>query len=198
MVTTLTGALQDPHGVSAGLSNATDRVLMSVLAQQMDVVLVGAQTVRDEQFELPYGYPLAVLTGSGVVTVAEFDTPGTELRGRHLIVAARPGVPVVTNVPDTEILRLAPAHGQSAEPAAAAIAALQARGYTRILCEGGAHVATALLNAGVVDELCLTVNLATGGIGRWSTPMGLHKWTPASVLLDEGHDAIYLRLTRAT
>ena len=38
----------------------------------------------------------------------------------------------------------------------AAVAALHARGLTRLLCEGGPTLLTALLQAGLVDELCLT------------------------------------------
>ena len=41
--------------------------------------------------------------------------------------------------------------------AAAAVAALRARGLTRILCEGGPHLFGALLAADVVDELCVTL-----------------------------------------
>jgi riboflavin biosynthesis pyrimidine reductase len=38
----------------------------------------------------------------------------------------------------------------------AAVTALHERGLRRLLCEGGPTLLTALLRAGVVDELCLT------------------------------------------
>ena len=40
----------------------------------------------------------------------------------------------------------------------ALVAALHARGLTRLLCEGGPTLLTALLGAGLVDELCLTLS----------------------------------------
>jgi riboflavin biosynthesis pyrimidine reductase len=51
---------------------------------------------------------------------------------------------------------------------AAAVAELAERGLTRVLCEGGPTLFGALLAAGLVDELCLTVStLLTGpGTGR--------------------------------
>ena len=51
---------------------------------------------------------------------------------------------------------------------AAAVAALAERGLTRVLCEGGPHLFSALAAAGVVDELCLSLTpmLVGPGPGR--------------------------------
>ena len=47
------------------------------------------------------------------------------------------------------------------------IAGIHAEGHRRILCEGGPHLLSGLLEAGLVDELCLTTTpLLVGGPGK--------------------------------
>jgi riboflavin biosynthesis pyrimidine reductase len=54
---------------------------------------------------------------------------------------------------------------QSVEPDRA-LAALADRGLTSVLCEGGPTLSTALLRAGLLDELCLSQALVLAGPGR--------------------------------
>ena len=45
------------------------------------------------------------------------------------------------------------------------MAELAARGLTRVLCEGGPHLAASLIKAGLVDELVLMTSPLTVGTG---------------------------------
>ena len=76
---------------------------------------------------------------------------------------------------------------------------LYARGHRRVLAEGGPGVLGALLAAGLVDELCLTVApVLAGGDGRrivTGPDLPLDRWQRRLVLGDdEGY--LYTRWAR--
>lgn len=172
MVASADGA-SSVHGRSGGLSGAADRRVLSVLRGLADVVLVGAGTVRAEKYgpvrptaerrarrraaglgEVP---PIAVVTSRlDLDPAAPFFTAA---EARPLLVTveaadARPFAAVadVVTAGETELDHVA------------AVAALAARGLTRVLTEGGPRVLGTLLAAGLLDELCLTTSpLLTGG-----------------------------------
>ena len=55
--------------------------------------------------------------------------------------------------------------GEHASTAAAAISALTALGYRGILTEGGPHLLGQITEAGLLDELCLTISPLLAGAG---------------------------------
>ncbi len=155
-------------GRSAPLSSQADRELFHALRAPVDAVLVGASTVRRER----YGR-----------IVRDAATRG--LRREHglaeeplaCIVSASlrldPGVPLLAE-PAARVVVLTPATGELGATAAsveyvratrggaldlrAALAELRERfGVQLVLCEGGPHLATELLAAGVLDELFLSL-----------------------------------------
>jgi riboflavin biosynthesis pyrimidine reductase len=63
--------------------------------------------------------------------------------------------------------------GETAVDPAEAVAALRARGYERILSEAGPHVFGSLLEAGLVDELFLTVSPLLAGRSELGLRLGL-------------------------
>jgi riboflavin biosynthesis pyrimidine reductase len=84
--------------------------------------------------------------------------------------------------------------GQDTVDLAAAVDALAERGHRRILAEGGPHLLAQLAEAGLLDELCLTVSPLVAGPGAprimagapgtgAATPLPL---TLAHVLEDDG------------
>ena len=85
--------------------------------------------------------------------------------------------------------------GEASVDLKAAVDALAERGHQRISCEGGPHLLGQLADAGLLDELCLTISplLAGPGADRIVTgglPMpggGTLPFTLAHVLEDEGH-----------
>jgi len=179
MVASADGAVS-AGGRSGGLSGPADRQVFAVLRSLADVIVVGAGTARAERYspaspdaiwpQLRAGRaptpPVAVLTrlldlepGAGLLTTA----PG---RARTLVLtteAAPPGRAAAVSAYADVITA-----GRQTVTAAAAIAALAARGYRRILIEGGPGLLAQVINAGLLDELCLTFSpvLAGGAAGR--------------------------------
>ena len=189
-------------GLSEGLGSAADQRVFGMLRQLADVVLVGAGTVRAEDYrgarrptrgrDTPP--PIAVVTGS-----AELD-PGSRL---FTDTAVPPIVLTLPTAPADRRDRLTAAGGDVVVldrlTPDALLGELARRGLHRVLCEGGPSLHGALIAADAVDELCLTVAplLAGGPAGRiargpaGSTPRPL---TLAGVLHADG--ALLLRYRR--
>ena len=194
-------------GASRGLSSDTDRQVFALLRALCDVVVVGAQTVRVEHYgparpqerwrDLRTGRPptppIAVVTGrldldpdsplitaapayarTIVITAASAPAARRDQLGRHaeIIIAGQ----------DTVDLRTA-------------VDALAERGHRRMLAEGGPHLLAQLVEAGLLDELCLTIGPLMAGPGAdrivagTGTGSGLSGSLPlrlAHVLEDQG------------
>jgi riboflavin biosynthesis pyrimidine reductase len=158
-------------GRSGGLGDDADRAVFGLLRELADVVLVGAGTVRTEDYRgarrptrgRAAPPPIAVVTGS-----ADLD-PGARL---FTDTRVPPLVLTTADAPAERRERLAAAGADVvtlddlAPPAL--LAELGRRGLHRVLCEGGPALHGALIAADAVDELCLTVAplLAGGPAGR--------------------------------
>jgi 5-amino-6-(5-phosphoribosylamino)uracil reductase len=158
-------------GRSGGLGSDADRQVFGTLRELADVVLVGAGTVRAEDYRgarkptrgRATPPPIAVITAS-----ADLD-PGARLFTDTQV------APIVLTGPDAPADRRAALQSAGAEVVvldplspAAALAELGRRGLHRVLCEGGPRLFGDLVAADLVDELCLTVTpvLAAGEAGR--------------------------------
>jgi riboflavin-specific deaminase-like protein len=191
------------EGRSAGLGSPADRRLFLLLRELADVVLVGAGTVRAEDYRgarratrgRDSPPPIAVVTGSARLDPAGrlfTDTrvppivltlTSAPLERRELLAAA--GGDVVA------LDRLTPDH---------VLAELARRGLHRVLCEGGPTLFGELVAADAVDELCLTVAplLVGGTAGRIAVgPEGGHRrpMKLADTLHEDG--VLVLRYRRA-
>jgi 5-amino-6-(5-phosphoribosylamino)uracil reductase len=190
-------------GVTKDLATSGDRRVMRLLRELAEVILVGAGTVRAENYRgarkpsrcAGPPPPIAVVTATAQLDPAArlfTDTTvpplilasaaSSEANRRRLVDAG------------AEVVAL-PGERLSADTV---LAELERRGWRRVLCEGGPHLFGQLLAADVVDELCLTVSalLAGGAIDRIA--MGPdHPLRPlrlASVLTEQ--DALLLRYLR--
>lgn len=139
-------------GRTRGLGHPADREVLRALRSGCDAVVVGAATVRAERYAALYDTdarpPVAVVTRRGDVPweVGLFAEPGS----RVLVYADAP-----VAVPDGVAAHVAVRDG--AAPAAL-LADLRAReGAALVLCEGGPRLLHALVAAGVLDDLVLTV-----------------------------------------
>ena len=176
MVATADGAAS-LNGVTQGISSDTDRRVFALLRTLCDVILVGASTVRKEKYKparpqelwshlrdgRPRTPPIAVVTGrldldpdsplitaapayarTIVITTASAPAARRDQLGRHaeIIIAGQ----------DTVDLRTA-------------VDALAERGHRRMLAEGGPHLLAQLVEAGLLDELCLTIGPQMAGPG---------------------------------
>ncbi len=168
------------EGRSGGLGDASDRLAMQVLRTLADVVVVGAGTVRVE--------------GYGGLRVDEADAAWRRSHGlseqpRVAVVSSRLGLDpehpffadattrplVVTHASAPADRREALAEvadvvvcGDTEVDTALMLAALADAGLPQVLCEGGPHLFGSLIEADLVDELCLSLSplLVAGEAGR--------------------------------
>jgi riboflavin biosynthesis pyrimidine reductase len=163
-------------GRSGPISDSADRALFHGLRSAVDAVLVGAGTVRTER------YGRIVPDAS---TRRERRKRGLEEEPIACIVSARlalePDIPLLAE-PAARVVILTPSPSSLPPVGAdveyvraerdgrldlpAAMAELRRRfAVQSILCEGGPHLAGALLGAGIADELFLSLSpLLAGGV----------------------------------
>lgn len=159
------------------LSGSTDALLFGRLRSLADVVLVGAETVRRERYGpvrltddlrrareaagRPPVPPLVIVSGS---LRLDWEAPvfaEADPAARTLVVTSAEADPA----------RLEEAH-EHAEVIVAgidtvelpvALELLAGRGCRVVLCEGGPHLLGEVVDAGLLDEMCLTLAPLMGG-----------------------------------
>ena len=206
MVATADGAAS-LNGLTQGISSDTDRRVFALLRTLCDVILVGASTVREEKYQparprelwshlregRPPTPPIAVVSRR---LDLDPDSPLITAAPAH----ARTIVITTASAPDArrdQLGRYAEIiiAGQDAVDLRTAVDALAERGHRRMLAEGGPHLLAQLVEAGLLDELCLTIGpqMAGPGAGRIvagaGTGPGLSGSLPlrlAHVLEDQG------------
>ena len=191
-------------GVTATLSSAIDRRLSMLLRTLADVILVGAGTVRAEDYgparpstrwhqlrgDRPPTPPIAVISARLDLDPASrvFTAAPPHARTIVLTTAQAPADRRAALARHADLITA----GEAAVDVKAAVRALAERGYQRMLTEGGPHLLAQLAAAGLLDELCLTIApLLTGpGAGRIvsgeESPAGPLALTLAHVLEDDG------------
>lgn len=199
-------------GTSAGLSSPGDKQLFGLLRELCDVVLVGAGTVRDENYRgvrtSERRREARAARGQSAVPPVAVVTAGARLDPRALLFADTSVPPLVLTTEDadpgrTQALAAAGAEvlvvGEERVDPAAALDALARRGLHRVLCEGGPSLFGDLVLADRVDELCLTTApvLAAGSVGRIavSSVAELQRVRPVHVLTDD-EGALFTRWVR--
>ncbi|MGO1539215.1 MAG: pyrimidine reductase family protein [Leucobacter sp.] len=195
------------NGLSGGLGDDADRRVFALLRRQADVVLVGAGTLRNEGYgglrvgaddaawRMARGKPehpvLALVSGS-----LNLD-PGSEM---FTDAPVRPIIYTVEEASATRRARLemvadvVSVGGSELDPSAVR-RDLERRGCMHIHSEGGPHLFGSFIDAGVVDELCLTLApvLAAGDAGRIArSTSGVHHEMELAALLQAG-DELFLR-----
>ena len=141
------------EGTSRKLGGPQDLEMLRALRRRADALIVGPGTVAAEgygplpcpavlvsrSFELPWGAGLFAAPGQRVLLYTRADGSVPELRAD------------VELVPEDDLR--------------AVLADLRARGIERLLCEGGPTINRALLDAGLLDELFLTLSPVVSGEG---------------------------------
>jgi riboflavin biosynthesis pyrimidine reductase len=171
---------QDDHFVgpsdsSRDLTGESDLKLLLLLRALSDVVLVGANTARMENYRQPKARDefaflnrkpprIAVVSSS-----LDFDLSAPLFHGGHEQTIV---INVGSNTPSsalTEIAQVVNLHpGDASSFAHDLIAALADLGLRKVTCEGGPSLLTQLLEASAVDEYDLTVSPTTvGGLPAW-------------------------------
>jgi len=160
LATSLDGRIATASGESRWITGAAARHRVHLLRLTHDAVLVGGGTARADAPRLdvrgfgPVRQPLRLVLARGAVPALPEGAPVWHLHG-----------PGGTPMPGAEGIPVA--ETGTGLDLAAALAALGARGLTRVFCEGGGQLAAGLLAARLVDELVLmTAGIALGAEGR--------------------------------
>lgn len=157
-VSTLDGAAQGSDGLSGTINNDADKRVFDALRRRADCLVVGAGTLRSEEYDVPR-IPLVVVSRSADLPPTLRDAPP----GRVLMatVGSSDGLSAAREtLGEDNVLVL----GDEEIDLPQLKAELAARGWVEQLCEGGPSLFADMLAAGVVDELCLTlVPMLTGG-----------------------------------
>jgi riboflavin biosynthesis pyrimidine reductase len=159
MVSTLDGAANGESGKSGSINNEADKRVFRALREQADAIVVGAGTARTERYHVA-AVPLVIVSHRGLVPAQLVEAP----EGSVLLVtcADSPGLAGARSTlgPDQVIVV-----GDAHVDLAAMKDALVERGLRHLLSEGGPSLLRDLLDAGAVDELCLTwVPRVIGGV----------------------------------
>jgi len=167
-------------GLSGGLNNADDKQVFDTLRMLSDVVLVGAGTLRAEGYgamrldddavawRLAHGLPahpvLAVV--SSRLALAPDSPMFTDAPVRPLVLTHEES-PASARLALAEVADVVPC-GTDTVDVGLVRAALERRGLSQVLCEGGPQLLGSLIEADAVDELCLTISpvFEGGAAGR--------------------------------
>lgn len=193
LVASVDGAARGSDGTSGTLTQGADRRILGAIRRNSSIVLVGATTVRTEGHLFPRSTSLAVATQSGDLTGHAFSSDLEP--GRLVIVCPSAAASTVRttlgDVPAT-VLSI----DSDVVTPEALIATLRQHGYATIVCEGGPSLAATLIDAELVDELCLTTSplLAGDALGALRAIAGTqrHDLELAQLLSDSG-GSVYAR-----
>ncbi|MFJ7150757.1 pyrimidine reductase family protein [Streptomyces sp. NPDC100445] len=204
MVSSLDGAAQH-EGRSQPISGATDMRVFGTLRALADVVLVGAETVRQEGYrparvraefagarEAAGQHPVPAIAIVSASLELDFTLPlfTSPLVPTLVLTGAAAAADRVTAAEKAGARVLVAGEGAGVDPARA-VGALAELGHTRLLTEGGPRLLGQLIAAGVLDELCLTVSptLTAGDAQRIAGGPGVavpRRFVLASLLEEDG------------
>ena len=191
MITTVDGATA-VAGRSGGLGGAADKKVFAAIRSLADIILVGAGTVRAENYGPPsVAGRLAIVTSSlDLAPDARVFSDGY----RPIIITTANADPARrTALEDVSDVVVA---GDTSVDLRAALA----RFSGVVLCEGGPSLNGQLITEGLVDELCLSLAplLASGGSSRIA--LGADLETPQRMQLHhilEEDEMLFMRYVRA-
>jgi riboflavin-specific deaminase-like protein len=211
MVSSVDGAAA-LEGATAALGGEADRVAFRRLRAACDAILVGAGTVRDENYGPPGGDPARqadrVARGLAPVPRLVIVTGRLSIEPDHRVFGdpdKRPLVVTSEKAPADAAARLEPVAdvlrvGATAVDLAALLARLPGLGLHRVLCEGGPSLNATLLDDDLVDEVfvTLTPTLLGGDAPRIVAGSGATQPHPMSLASVHEHDGeLLLRYRRA-
>lgn len=140
------------QGRSEALGSPADKAVFRALRAVCDAVVVGAGTLRAED----YG-PVLLQPSAAAWRAAHGRAPEVPV-----VVVTRSGDLGSSRVRQGPVLVTGT---DLPHDPAQLVAALHARGLTRLLCEGGPSLLRTFLEAELVDELCLTASPVLAGAG---------------------------------
>lgn len=209
-VTSIDGAATR-DGVSGALGTDDDRVVFEALRTMTDVVLVAAGTIRAEGYGGMSVDEAAVdwrrARGIAAQPRLAIVSGSLDIGPEHPVFAEAVTRPIVITHAEADAERRHSLErvadvvvaGDSSVNLASGVRALAERGLRQVLCEGGPSLVGSMLEADLVDELCLTVSPVLEGGAAVRMARGEH---PSSRDMKLVHaiasgDTVLLRYTRA-
>jgi riboflavin biosynthesis pyrimidine reductase len=202
-------SVPDSNRIISGGSDA-DRFVMGLLRAAADVVLIGSGTLRASA--RGRWRPETVFSAAAEAYAELRDELGLDAAPRVAIVTASGSIPpdravledgplvLTTSVGAERLARTLPEGveivtlpGEDEVDVASAVGLLRDRGHGRILSEAGPHVFGSLVEAGLVDELFLTVSPVLAG----RPPSGSFGLVEGVALLPEHAQPARVRSVRA-
>ncbi|RDH75237.1 pyrimidine reductase family protein [Mycolicibacterium moriokaense] len=215
MIASIDGGATD-EGKSGGLGGEGDRAVFALMRQLADVILVGAGTVRAENYsgaqfspaqrqarqrrgqaEVP---PIAVLTNRGQLDHDAKLFTRTEVPPLIITSTAAAADAAAHLGSAAEVISASGPRPDEVD-ASAALSALAERGLYRVLVEGGPAILGLLIERDLLDDLCLTLAplLVGGGASRIATGDGrAHTPMRRSHLLSDDAGYLYARYVRGS
>ena len=214
MISSLDGGATD-DGKAGGLAGPGDRALFARMRQEADVIVVGAATVRIENYsgaqmsiaqrrerqrrgqaEVP---PIAVVTHTAdfehdAKLFTHAEVPPLILTCRESANDVRQRFGALADVVDAS-----GRHTDRVDPAAV-LDVLDGRGMRRVLTEGGPSLLSLFIGSDLVDELCVTIApiLVGGQARRIASGSGeSHTRMRRSHLLSDDDGYLYTRYVKA-
>lgn len=201
-------------GLSGGLNDPWDLRVFETLRAQAHAVVVGAGTIRDEGYDAVFlpdhllawrrargwqDHPrLVIISASGSLDPTHEVFAVGERKSAPLVVVGNQAsnARVEALKPVAEVVRIP--HEDAGVDIPGMIAYLVQEGYTQILSEGGPHLFGSFINAGMVDELCLTLSpFLVGGHGPRIVANGANHPRPMGLIsMRQGGAMVFLRYGR--
>jgi riboflavin biosynthesis pyrimidine reductase len=202
------------NGKAGGLAGAGDRSMFGLMRHSADVILVGAATVRVENYsgaqvplaarharqgrgqaEVP---PIAVVTRAGGLDPSarlftRTEVPPLILTSTRSVADTRSRLGAVA-----EVIDASGPDPDTADPTVV-LKILAERGLFRVLTEGGPLLLGSLIENELLDELCLTIApiLVGGASKRTATGVGnVHTKMRRTHLLSDDEGYLYTRYVR--
>lgn len=153
MIGSLNGRVTGSDGTSDTLSNRADRRILKLIRRMSDAVIVGAQTVRQERHTSTAPTKLCIVTASGNLDGHRI-TPAEAAASVLVCCPAEASRRVQGSMPGATIIPLtAP---EQRIQLADVLHELRERGLHQLVVEGGNRLINQFLDAGLLDEVCLT------------------------------------------
>lgn len=192
------GAVTGGDGRSGSVNSEADHVVFDLVRALSDVVVVGAGTVRGEGYG-PLSAPehLAhVRADAGIAPVLPLVVVTNHAEVPERLRGAAPGRVLLATHAGAEALDSARSLlgednvlvcGRSHVDPESLLTQLGQRGWSRVLTEGGPHLLSTFVGAGVIDELCLSITpVVVGGDGpRMTQGLSLSAGFAPRMLVEE-------------
>lgn len=200
MVSTIDGSIRGADGLAKSITTKADQQVFNLARRACDVILVGAGTVRAEDYK-PSRRTVALVSARLDVPLSlRMFTDRTDENPRPIVLTTDESA---HRAPEN-LLAVADvvACGSGVVDPSTVISVLEQRGLRRILCEGGPTLLSAFVHDDLIDELLLTISPLLLGSPRWEHivdipggPPGERRFRPTQVLEENG--TVLLRMERA-